>query len=569
MNDQDDYETADQQQSRMETKRQAAADILRRWDDLDAERGTWKAHWQDIAEHVIPRKAEINARRGRGEKRTEKQFDGTAADAVDELVATIFNNMTNPAQDWFALRPVGLKGDRQVAMWLDASVEQMLGALSESNFYQQILEALIDLVTVGTAAVYSEEQPLQQGDGQPGAKAGAGGSGFNGFNFRTLPIGEYVIDEDNQGLVDCVYRKFELTARQAVQRWGKDAGESVNLAYEDERRRHDSFEFIHCLKPRDDRKWADLRDVAMPVASTYVAVKDKHVISEGGYHELPIHVARWTLSSGEKYGRSPAMKALPYVKTLNLMVRYGLEALPRALYPPMLVQEGTIVGNTLRLTPGALNQFDGAIDQRPSELVSQARFEIEHAKEEVYRARIEQAFGVDQMRLRATGQMTAEEVIERRARRFQAMAPMTGRVERELLKSLVERCWLMMLGQGAFGEPPRQLAQADRVEVVFQGPLAQSQRRNRINAGLETYQALAPLAQLYPGVLEHFDADGFVRDLAEAMGSGAYLIDGEQVRQAKAQRQQMMQMAQMAQLQGMAAAAGPGSGAVGAGGAGQ
>ena len=238
------------------------------------------------------------------------------------------------------------------------------------------------------------------------------------------------------------------------------------------------------------------------------------------------------------------MKALPFVKVLNLIVRYGLEALPRALYPPMLVKEGTIVGGTLRLTPGAQNQFDGRAEDVPTELVTQARFDVEHAKEESYRQRIEMAFGVDQMRLKDSPQMTAEEVIERRARRFQAMAPATGRVERELLKPLVERTWLMMFRAGAFGEPPPQLLEIDDLEVVFEGPMARAQRSQSLEAGLSLLRTLSPIGQVYPGVRDHFDAEAFARDSAIALGAGKYLRaqdDIQQERQAAAEQQTQAQ----------------------------
>ena len=238
------------------------------------------------------------------------------------------------------------------------------------------------------------------------------------------------------------------------------------------------------------------------------------------------------------------MKALPFVKVLNLIVRYGLEALPRALYPPMLVKEGTIVGGTLRLTPGAQNQFDGRAEDMPTELVTQARFDVEHAKEENYRQRIEMAFGVDQLRLKESPQMTAEEVIERRSRRFQALSPATGRVERELLKPLVERTWLMMFRAGAFGPPPPQLLELDDLEVVFEGPMARAQRGQSLEVGMGLLRTLAPVGQIYPAVRDHFDAEAFARDAAVALGAGKYLREPEEIageRQASAQQQQQAQ----------------------------
>lgn len=504
-----------------------AIEVVRRWEELDGERGTWRAHWQELLDHVMPRKADITSMRAAGEKRTEKQFDGTACDAVDEMVSLLFNNMTSPSQRWFSMDPVGAQGDRDVHAWLDRSVDLLLSEYRRSNLYQQLLEAYVDLVTIGTAAVFSEEQPIER-------------AGFNGFSFRTLPIAEFVIDTDHQGTVDTVYRRFEMTARQAMQKWGDKAGPAVREAFADPRRRDSMLSFIHGLMPRDDRRWHDRRSVAMPVRSVYVAERDKCVIGEAGFHEMPIHVARWSTAAGERYGRSPAMKALPFVKVLNLIVRYGLEALPRALYPPMLVKEGTIVGGTLRLTPGAQNQFDGRAEDMPTELVTQARFDIEHAKEESYRQRIEMAFGVDQMRLKDSPQMTAEEVIERRSRRFQALSPATGRVERELLKPLVERTWLMMFRAGAFGDPPPRLLEARDVEVVFEGPMARAQRGQSLETGMNLLQTLSPIGQIYPGVRDHFDAEAFARDAAVALGAGKYLRDSREIaaeRQAGAEQQ--------------------------------
>ena len=63
-----------------------AIEIIRRWDDLDGARGTWKAHWQDLLDHTVPRKTDVDRARSAGEKRTEKQFDGTAAIQRDGTV---------------------------------------------------------------------------------------------------------------------------------------------------------------------------------------------------------------------------------------------------------------------------------------------------------------------------------------------------------------------------------------------------------------------------------------------------------------------------------------------------
>ena len=32
-----------------------AAGVIKRYDQLESERGTWESHWQEIAERVLPR----------------------------------------------------------------------------------------------------------------------------------------------------------------------------------------------------------------------------------------------------------------------------------------------------------------------------------------------------------------------------------------------------------------------------------------------------------------------------------------------------------------------------------
>ena len=142
----------------------------------------------------------------------------------------------------------------------------------------------------------------------------------------------------------------------------------------------------------------------------------------------------------------------------------------------------------------------------------------------------------------------SEEVIERRARMQRAIGPMVGRMERELLRPLVDRTWMMMFRAGEFGPPPPQLRQADEIEVVFEGPLARAQRLDVVESGLNTLRALGNVGQVYPEIRDHFDADEWARDAATALGSGKYLRDPEAIETTRQQRAQQQQAA--AQLQG-------------------
>ena len=43
--------------------------LLSRFDRLAGQRQNWETHWQEVADYMLPRKADITRRRSRGDKR--------------------------------------------------------------------------------------------------------------------------------------------------------------------------------------------------------------------------------------------------------------------------------------------------------------------------------------------------------------------------------------------------------------------------------------------------------------------------------------------------------------------
>ena len=50
---------------------------------LMEQRSTWESHWQECADFMQPRKAEITNERARGDKRNLQIFDATAIHALE------------------------------------------------------------------------------------------------------------------------------------------------------------------------------------------------------------------------------------------------------------------------------------------------------------------------------------------------------------------------------------------------------------------------------------------------------------------------------------------------------
>jgi len=163
----------------------------RRYRTLQSQRSNWEKHWQELADYMLPRKADIVKKRTQGDKRTELIYDGTAIHAVELLASSLHGMLTSPSTPWFSMRyrDPGLQRDDAAHEWLELCMDQMYQHFNRSNFQQEIHELYYDLVVFGTAAFYVDSE----GDG---------------LRFASRHIAEICISEDPNGRVDTVYRKF-------------------------------------------------------------------------------------------------------------------------------------------------------------------------------------------------------------------------------------------------------------------------------------------------------------------------------------------------------------------------
>src|SRR6056300_1281896 len=115
---------------------QDAKAIISRFEKLEGARANWDTHYQELADYMLPRKADIVRKRSRGEKRMELIFDGTALQAVDLLASSLHGMLTSGATPWFHLtmKDEELGRDEEVQRWLEDSSQRMMRAFTMSNF---------------------------------------------------------------------------------------------------------------------------------------------------------------------------------------------------------------------------------------------------------------------------------------------------------------------------------------------------------------------------------------------------------------------------------------------------
>ena len=518
-----------------------AVTLMRRLDRLQEQRSTWESHWQEIADFMRPRKADITKKsQTPGAKRSELIFDGTAINAAELLSASLHGMLTNMSTPWFSLRftTPALNGDDEAKEWLESTEDVLYAAFHRSNFQEQIHELYDDLILFGTGVMLVEADEETT------------------FRFSTRHIAECFLAEDQKGRVDTVYRKFRMFARAAVNQFGADKVSDKILKTE-ERDPYEQVTLVHVVMPRDDRDKGKIDKVNKPFASYYLEPEERQMLSEGGFDELPYVVPRWLKSSYELgYGRSPAMNALSDTKVLSKMSEITLRAAQKQVDPPLLVPDDGFM-LPIRTVPGGLNFYRSGTRDRIEPLNIGANQPLGLAMEQQRRDAIRQSFYVDQLIMSQGPQMTATEVLQRTEEKMRLLGPVLGRLQAELLQPLISRCWNIMLRNKQLPEAPPYLA-GDRIEVEYVSPLAKAQRQSEVQGVVRMIEMIQPIASMDPAALDHIDIDGLAKHVIKVLGIPATVIRSDiQVAMLREQRaQQQQQQAEMQQAAMAAEAAG-------------
>ncbi len=511
--------------------------LLSRFDRLQGQRENWETHWQEVADYMQPRKADVTKRRARGDKRMEQVFDSSPIQAVELLAASLHGMLTNPSTPWFTLRfkDEEIQNEDEAKLWLEASTDAMYTAFNRSNFQQEIFELYHDLITFGTAAMFIEED------------------NDDIIKFSTRHINEVFIAENDKGRIDTIYRKFKISARAAIQKFGEAV--SADVQTKAKKDPYEEIELLHAVYPRADFNPNKKDKTNMPFESVYMEFKNGNELSVGGFREFPFVVPRYLKASNEIYGRSPAMTALPDVKMLNEMSKTTIKAAQKQVDPPLLVpDDGFLL--PVRTVPGGLNFYRSGTRDRIEPLNIGANNPLGLNMEQQRRESIRAVFYVNQLMMQQGPQMTATEVIQRNEEKMRLLGPVLGRLQSELLKPLIDRVFAVLLRNNMLPQAPEFLSGRD-VEIEYVSPLAKAQKSTELQSIMRAVEILGSLANVAP-VFDYVNFDNLVKHLADIVGVPQKILKTQnQVnadRQAQAQQQQEMQ--QMQQLQQVAKAGG-------------
>ena len=503
---------------------------------LMEKRSTWESHWQECADFMQPRKAEITKERARGDKRNIQIFDATAIHALELLASSLQGMLTSSANRWFAMRYKEnvLNESDEAKEWLEDATDKMYLAFGRSNFQQEIFETYHDLITFGTSCLMIEEDENDI------------------VRFSSRHIKEFYIQENKRGFVDTVYRRFKMPVGAAIDKFGLE-NFSRDTAILFKKEPFEEIELVHVVRPRTIYNENKLDQKNMPFQSIYFEYGSGHIINIGGFKEMPYVVPRYLKASTEIYGRSPAMNALPDVKVLNKMVETALKAAAKQVDPPLLVPDDSML-SPIRMSAGSLNYYRSGSRDRIEPLNIGQQTSVTLNQENQRREAIAKAFHIDQLLVQSNRTMTATEVVQRNEEKMRILGPALARLQQELLQPMILRVFNIMLRNKLFAQAPEVLA-GQEIDIEYVSPMALAQKGQELQSLMRGLELFGSISQLAP-VQDYIDEEGLIKQIIRITGLPARMIRGdkevkmmrEQRAAAQAQQMQMMQAMQEAKV---------------------
>ena len=485
-----------------------AESILKKWQVMKHERAQWEPMWNKAAE-MCAVNSELLATDSRGRVK-QTLFDSTARNALTCFAASMKSVIIPTTARWHRLKPTNpqLKDNDKVKKYLERMTELLFRTryAANSNFATEA-DVLFNQLGIYGHAVWMVEDNIGKG-----------------ITYRTIPVKEAYVKRKDNGQLGAVFREYELSAGEALQKFGQRLHAEMKIAAMQTPER--KYKFLHAVFEKNEYVTTPKDFRGMRFASVHIDLTHKKIVQEGGYRKCPYMAPRFLGIAGSSYGDSPALQAFYDMLTANEMAKTILRTGQLQANPPILTNMGLIDANKLG-SAGAV--IRGGLDNqgKPAAVSMQygnnLAITVEMQRE--IRASIERAFLVPLFQsLTQTKQMTATEVEKRELEKAMLLAPMCERISAEWLAGNIERELDILNNYGVLDDVPEELMYDGAIAIEFQSPAVHMQESETLIGLYKTMEAAISLAQANPKVLDIFDTENALRQVADYFGVSSEVV---------------------------------------------
>lgn len=526
-----------------------AGDVIELWGRLgesksDAE--SWARRLRQFVYPLSPDRLDMKFRSLGVE--LSQVHDDTAIRACERLAAAHQSYLSDPGKIWFSYEPsaklgVRSKKSQAVTKWLRDCADKTFQALSESNFYTVLHQAVLDRVGIGTGCFYG------------------GMSNEGKLMFTYVPFDCFRFEEDEYGMPSVLIREIQMTAAQAVGWFGgaEALPDGMKEALGDEKEMHiRKFRIYHYVgKSTDEAKSGGFR-----YESVYVSGEEGKEIERGGFNEFPYVVTRFLKYAGP-YGVSPGR--LCWSSIMNLQyARKGQRLLGNLKAYPRVKASAELVGRIDMRAGGVTVVKD---DERlPVEWATVGSYGELDKEIENERQIIKESYYLDMLDLFGSHsrQMTATEVNARMEERMLVFSPTFCQHLNDFRPMMLRIFRLMYAGRLFDMENvPQELLKANEYggvefneeampDVVYNSKFTQLMKQVHNNGLQQSMAIIQGCAQLDPSILARYDMDYGCSEMVRGLNAPEAFMRSDKEKEEALMRQQMAAMqAAMAERGGM------------------
>ena len=543
--------------------------ILRRYQELKKEQYNWFIHYQVLSEYFLTRKADFTCNFVPGMFLNRDLYDSTGCKAANVMSGCLLGMLWPEGEKNFVLQLArNIPDTKENRDFINEQSARLLEQMNhpEAGLTLALNEYMRDSVVFGTAGVGVFDSPKHENY-----------EAF--FLFQPWDVKRTTIEEGPNGLVNRVYYLTEKSLEQVVLEFGI---ENVSMRTRDAYKngsRDIKVNVLHAIEPRYDRDPDGASTFDMPVTSVYIELDgaavafgasgpglgagiggEGTILKESGYESMRVFVNRFYKNLRERYGRSPAMDALPDVLELNALREAEIVATEKLLDPPLAVlDDGRLGASTIDTSAGAINVFNisGRVNSnQPPIMQLQTIQDIKSTKDRIEELKqsVSDHFMIDHLLdFNNKTEMTLGEVNIREKFRARLLSGLFSRQIVEMFNPLIRCSYNMMLSAGELGVMPGSKRHFDSVvggypELVIPGDIAAAMLQGKevytikyltpamrmvqselMGGILNTHKFMNDVAASQPTVYDNVDPDLSLKHFAEFAGSPLDIIRSAEV----------------------------------------
>lgn len=448
----------------------SAKEYLQREKQHETRRAFWTPQWQLVSEYVHQRRSDFTTSKQPGAFINSELWTDDPVHIAETSASSFLGYIWSAGVKSFKLKgnPKVFGKDKEMSEWWAESTESLQSEMgdTEAGLATAMDESMLDLLTLGTDAIYIEER------NEDNHRLGC-------LQYEPWTVQEFSLAQGVSGRAEIFNRRREFRVRNLVDKYGyKNVSTKVRKMYDDGKM-DEMVQVLHVIEPRaeKDRVPGSIAAKDMPWASIHIEVETNRFLRKSGFQELPVACARLAKRLKEEYGRGRGMNALPSIMMLNQVWEDFMLAMEKNLDPPMYQIHDAVSGNGyIDTSAGAINIL--RLDKAQANVSPTGKlFDIQDIRNapEIIQMLVETIsnhFMLDRLiNMNNDVEMTKGEAFLRNAIRQSTLRSIVSRVLSEKFDTTINTSFNICLRRNKFGympgDPEARAMEAQGLEVKY------------------------------------------------------------------------------------------------------